>query len=89
MAEDKTLSGLAWFKANQSKYANSNKISDLNSGFKSNVQAFEKALKAAGASIKVSSPKRNKSRAAIMHYAWMVAKKKTAPTKVRGIALKV
>jgi len=85
MAESKNLSGLAWFKANQSKYSNSNKISDLGSGFKSSVQAFEKALKAAGAKVAVSSTLRNKSRAAIMHYAWMVAKKKTAPNKVPKI----
>ena len=40
MPEDKTLSGLKWFKANQAKYPNSTKISDLDSGFKSNVTAF-------------------------------------------------
>ncbi|KIC48125.1 hypothetical protein [Tateyamaria sp. ANG-S1] len=82
---DKNLSGLAWFKANQSKYPNSNKISALASGFKTSVQAFEKALKAAGATIIVSSTKRNKSRAYIMRYAWDVANKKTAPDKVPKI----
>ncbi|WP_217701976.1 hypothetical protein [Phaeobacter sp. HF9A] len=82
---DKTLSGLSWFKANQSSYPNSTKIADLESGFKGKVQAFEKALKAAGAKITVSTTKRNKARAAIMHHAWMVANKKTKPKDVPKI----
>jgi hypothetical protein len=41
---DKDLSGLDWFKKNQSKYPNSNKVSDLAGSFKTAVQSFIKAL---------------------------------------------
>lgn len=90
MAEDKTLSGLKWFKANQAKYPNSTKVSDLDSSFKSNVTAFNAALKAAGAKIVVSTTKRNKSRAAIMHWAYKLANGKVkvaAIPKIAGVTI--
>ncbi len=46
---DKDLSGLDWFKKNQSKYPNSSSINDLDASFKSKVTAFIQALEAAGA----------------------------------------
>lgn len=85
-ANAKNLSGKAWFSANQSKYPNSNAISDLDGSFKSKVTDFQKALKAAGVSIKVSSTLRNEKRAAIMHWAFKVAKGKTKPKDVPKIA---
>ncbi len=82
----KNLSGKAWFSANQSKYPNSKAIADLDGSFKSKVIKFQKALKTAGVKIKVSSTLRNKRRAAIMHWAFKVAKGKTKPKDVPKIA---
>lgn len=84
MASDK-LSGLDWFKKNQAKYPNSNKVEDLESGFKSKVRDFLAALKEAGAKVTVSSTLRNPSRAAIMHWAFKVANGKVKPTAVPKI----
>ena len=82
----KNLSGKAWFSANQSKYPNSNAVAGLDGSFKSKVTDFEKALKAAGVGIKVSSTRRNEKRAAVMHWAFKVAKGKTKPKDVPKIA---
>ena len=83
--KDVDLSGLAWFKKNQAKYPNSAKIEDLDGSFKKNVQAFAKALEAAGATVSPTSTKRNPKRAAIMHWAFKVAKGKVKPEKVPKI----
>ncbi len=83
MADNK--SGAAWFKANQSKFPNSNKISDLDSSFKPKVQAFIKALEDAGAKVKVSATLRNATRAALMHWSFKVAKGKVKPKDVPKI----
>src|SRR5437870_5556220 len=40
----KNLSGLDWFKKNQSKYPDSNSLADLAGSFKTNVTNFIKAL---------------------------------------------
>jgi hypothetical protein len=84
MAGDK-LSGLDWFKKNQAKYPNSNKVEDLDSGFKSKVKDFLGALKDAGAKVTVSSTLRNPARAAIMHWAFKVANGKVKPSAVPKI----
>jgi uncharacterized protein YcbK (DUF882 family) len=86
MADDKDLSGLDWFKRNHAKYPNSAKIADLDSGFKSNVKAFTDALKAAGAKVTVSATLRNPKRAALMHWAFKVAKGKVKAAAVPKIA---
>ncbi|MEM0934572.1 MAG: hypothetical protein AAGJ91_01565 [Pseudomonadota bacterium] len=82
----KSLSGKAWFNANQAKFPNSNKISDLEGGFKAKVLEFQKALKAAGCTIRVASTLRNEKRAAIMHWSFKVAKGKVKPNAVPKIA---
>jgi hypothetical protein len=90
MADDKDLSGLDWFKRNHAKYPNSAKIADLDSGFKSNVKAFTDALKAAGAKVTVSATLRNPKRAALMHWAFKVAKgnvKAAAVPKIAGVRI--
>ncbi|MGQ0566280.1 MAG: hypothetical protein ACT4OK_14590 [Gemmobacter sp.] len=82
---DKDLSGLAWFKANQSKYPNSTSVNDLEGGFKTKVKTFIKALEDAGASVTVDSTLRDKTRAAIMHWAFKVASGKVKPKDVPAI----
>src|SRR5262245_25718788 len=69
-AEDPTLSGAKWWHANQAKYPNSRKVEDLADGFRENVQAFLDALKAAGANVTISSTRRSKERAYLMHWSW-------------------
>jgi hypothetical protein len=82
---DKDLSGAAWFKANQAKYPNSNKVEDLDSSFKSKVKDFIKALEDAGAKVKISSTLRNPTRAALMHWSYKVANGKVKPKDVPKI----
>ena len=82
---DKDLSGAAWFKANQARYPNSNKVEDLESGFKSKVKAFIRALEDAGAKVRISSTLRNPTRAALMHWSYKVANGKAKPKDVPEI----
>ena len=79
---DKNLSGKDWHKNNQAKYPNSYKVAKLDGGFKSNVVAFIKALKDAGAKVKISSTRRDEKRAYVMHYAWTIDKGTDKPGKI-------
>jgi hypothetical protein len=76
------LSGLCWFDRNQKKYSTSTSERDLESGFRTKVEAFLKALKAAGARVTISTTRRPKARAQVMHYAYRVAKRELDPSKV-------
>jgi hypothetical protein len=67
------LSGKDWWRANQASYPNSQEIDDLEPGFRSRVEDFIGSLKHAGATVVVSSTRRNPIRAHLMHYSWMVA----------------
>jgi len=80
--DTKNLSGKAWWKANQAKYPNSTKVSDLEAGFRRNVEEFLKALKDAGAKVTISSTKRNETRAHLMHYSWKLAKGQTTAAQI-------
>lgn len=81
-ADPKKLSGAVWWRANEGHYPNSDKVSDLASSFQSSVKAFIAALKAAGASVDVSSTLRNADRAWLMHYSWQVSRGKVKPDRV-------
>jgi hypothetical protein len=80
------LSGSAWWHANQAKYPNSASVSDLESSFRTKVEAFIAALQAAGATVSVSATRRNKIRAHLMHYSWDIAKGLIKPSAVPGIS---
>jgi hypothetical protein len=67
------LSGAAWWHANQMRYANSDKIADLTPDFATKVQKFIDAMRAGGAQVRLSSTRRNKVRAYLMHYSWRLA----------------
>lgn len=67
------LSGREWWEANQRRYPNSSSIGDLESGFRGRVEGFISFLRDAGASVRVSSTRRNAIRAHLMHYSWKVA----------------
>jgi hypothetical protein len=66
-------SGAAWWHANQARYTNSDKLTDLIPEFAGKVQAFIDAMRAGGAQVKVSSTRRNPIRAYLMHYSWRLA----------------
>ena len=82
----KNLSGVAWFSANQKKYAFSKKLSDLDSGFQKKTNKFITALKTAGARVDILTTRRSKTRAQIMRMAWDVATRKVDPDKARKIS---
>lgn len=79
------LSGAAWWKANQARYPNSDKLADLASPFREHVAAFIDALKEAGAKVAVSATRRNRTRAHLMHYPWRVARGEVAPKDVPAV----
>lgn len=68
-----SLSGKEWWHANQARYPNSNDIDALEPGFGSRVKDFVESLRSAGATVVVSSTRRNAIRAFLMHYSWKVA----------------
>lgn len=79
------LSGADWWNANQARYPNSAAVADLVQPFRDNVAAFLKALKDAGATVTISSTRRNATRAHLMHYSWRVANGSVAPNKVPAL----
>lgn len=67
------LSGSVWWHANQAKFPNSRDLNDLASPFREQAVSFHDALVAAGATVSVSSTRRDVRRAYLMHYCWKVA----------------
>jgi hypothetical protein len=80
--DPKKLSGAPWWRSNQGRFPNSDKVTELSGSFQSNVKAFMAALKAAGASVSVSSTLRNPERAWLMHYSWQVSRGKVQASAV-------
>lgn len=83
---DARLSGARWWHANQSRFPNSSTLDALAPGFREDAGRFIAALRAAGASVRISATRRNRSRAQLMHYSWRVAKGQIAPGDVPAIA---
>jgi hypothetical protein len=81
-----SLSGAAWWNANQVRYPNSDKLADLASPFRERAAEFIDALKAAGAKVVISSTRRNRIRAHLMHYSWRVSRGEVAPGDVPAVA---
>ncbi len=79
------LSGSTWWHANQVRYPNSQSVDDLVPPFRENAQRFIAALRAGGASVRVSATRRNRIRAHLMHYSWKVAKGQIAAADVPAI----
>jgi hypothetical protein len=76
------LSGASWFRNQQAKYPNSDSLTTLDGSFKKKVEPFLAALKAAGVGVRISSTRRNKHRAYVMHHCWMIAKGKLSAAEV-------
>jgi hypothetical protein len=62
-------SGGQWVK----RFAPDNRLSALNDSFETNVRAFIAALRAAGATVKITQVYRPQPRAYLMHYSWRIA----------------
>lgn len=67
------LSGTNWWHTYQASYPNSSSVDDLESGFRSRVEDFIASLRQAGASVRISSTRRNPDRAYLMHFSWRIA----------------
>lgn len=81
-AARRNLSGAAWFRANEARFPNSNRVSDLSPAFAVQVEAFISMLRRASATVRVSSTLRNRNRAWIMHHAWRIARGEIQPDAV-------
>lgn len=84
-ADDTRLSGARWWHANQARFPNSASLDDLAVGFRQKAKNFVAALRAGGATVRVSATLRNRSRAQLMHYSWRVSKGQIAPSDVPAI----
>lgn len=73
--EELRLSGKEWVKEYKEKEGQSeeNLLNDLDSDFRKNVTTFINILRNAGASVVVTSTRRSKKRAVLMHYAWRIS----------------
>lgn len=76
------LSGERWFRANEARFPNSDRVSDLAPAFATQVESFLAALRRAPATVRVSSTRRNVHRAWIMHHAWRIAAGEIQPGAV-------
>lgn len=74
IADAHSLSGAAWWRANQGLYTNSVAIADLDPAFRACVEPFIAALKAGGARVTIGSTRRNRIRAYLMHFSWRLGR---------------
>ncbi|MCU0703150.1 MAG: hypothetical protein MUF18_04075 [Fimbriiglobus sp.] len=79
---DDNLSSGRWFDKNQAKYPTSNLTSELTPAFGKSADAFIKAMRDAGATVRVSVTYRSEERAYLMHYAYKIAKGQIAAKDV-------
>jgi hypothetical protein len=77
-----SLSGGAWWDANQARFPNSSAIGDLAPSFRPKLAAFVQALRDAGASVSITAGNRHETRAYLMHFCWNVARGKVRPSAV-------
>jgi len=76
--EAKELSGLAWV----ARFPTSASTDDLTPDFRTNVNAFIAAIRAAGGTVRISATHRPAERAYLMHYAWQIANRHISPADV-------
>jgi len=78
-------SGKHWVTWANSNAKNSKDLNKLVNPFKTNLIAFKKALEDAGATIKISSTRRNAKRAYLFHWSWKIALKKCKPSEATAM----
>jgi hypothetical protein len=82
----KTKSGKYWVTWANQHAKNSSSVDDLADPFKANVKAFIKALEDAGATVKVTSTRRDAKRAYLFHWSWLIALGKAKPSDATALA---
>jgi hypothetical protein len=63
-------SGRAWV----ARFPGSARVEDLDAGFRGKVEEFIRAAKTAGATVRITSTRRSRERAYLMHWSWRIAK---------------
>jgi hypothetical protein len=76
------LSGPSW----ATRFGDSKSVSDLAPAFGKDVTAFVTAMKRASITVRTLRTLRPPERAYLMHYSWLVAKRKLSPLKVPAFA---
>jgi hypothetical protein len=84
-ANDVSLSGATWWRANQSKWPNERNIDSLADPFRTNVKMFTAALAKAGAQVAVGATMHSMPRAKLMRFSWDVSKGIISPKNVPEI----
>jgi hypothetical protein len=64
------------------RFPTSKKLGDLESNFRSQVRRFLDALADADAEITIAATRRPRQRAYLMHYSWLIVRRRIAPEKV-------
>jgi hypothetical protein len=82
----KTKSGKYWVTWANQHAKNSASVNDLVEPFRANVKAFCQALEAAGATVSVTSTRRDAKRAYLFHWAWKIALGKAKPSDATALA---
>jgi len=75
----KSKSGKSWVTWANTHAKGSSSIEELEGTFKTNLNAFKKALEDAGAKVEVESTKRSKKRAYLFHWSWKISLGKCKP----------
>jgi hypothetical protein len=78
---DPMPSGKEWV----AKFPGSARVEDLEKDFRGNVEAFLKALRDGGATVRITSTLRPPERAYLMHWAWMIVRKDADPKEVPAL----
>jgi hypothetical protein len=77
----KELSGIVWV----SRFPDTRTTSELAGAFRSGCEAFIAAARAGGADVEVSSTRRPKERAQLMHFSWRIHKQTLNPQNVPSL----
>jgi hypothetical protein len=81
-----TKSGIYWVTWASTNAKNSKNLDDLETSFRTNVQAFIKALTDAGATVDVTATKRSEKRAYLFHWSWKISQGKCKPSEATALA---
>jgi hypothetical protein len=82
----KIKSGKWWKSWADTNAKNSDDIADLAEPFKSHVKEFIQALEDAGAEVTVEATRRDKKRAYLFHWSWLIALGKVKPSHAAAMA---
>lgn len=81
-----TKSGKFWVTWANQNATHSNKIDDLEAGFRTKVKEFVKALEDAGAKVDVTVTTRSPKRAYLFHWSWKIGLGKAKPSDAAKMA---